>query len=216
MARPPSEMTDRELVNQSLAGDKTAFQAIYERHASRLRAALKRLDDDVDDLVNETFFTAFKRLSYFRYGADLGPWLHTIASNLFRTELRKKNRQPRLRDEAIEAALELADVRASPEDVLSTRELAALVQNAIDAEFARLTKVQKVAYTHIVVEKLSHDEAAVVSRYSPATLRVEASKARQKLIGAVSKALESSAQSERAAAATFKVGYEEEVPEEAV
>ena len=45
---------------------------------------------DVDDLVQETFFRAFRGLESWRGDASFRSWLFTIAGNLLRDEFRKR------------------------------------------------------------------------------------------------------------------------------
>jgi RNA polymerase sigma-70 factor, ECF subfamily len=74
---------DGRLVVAAREGDQTAFTRLYDRYArivhglllARARAA------DVDDLVQEVFLTAWRRLDHLRDPAAFGGWLVMIARN---------------------------------------------------------------------------------------------------------------------------------------
>ncbi|MBA3297820.1 MAG: sigma-70 family RNA polymerase sigma factor [Acidobacteria bacterium] len=74
---------DAGLVRRARSGDDAAFSSLYARYARIIHAALlarvPRLD--VDDLVQDVFLTAWKRLDQLRDPAAFGGWLSIIARN---------------------------------------------------------------------------------------------------------------------------------------
>jgi len=74
---------DARLVRKAIAGDDTAFSALYERYARMIHGVLlarvPRLH--VDDLVQDVFLTAWKGLEALRDPAAFGGWLSMIARN---------------------------------------------------------------------------------------------------------------------------------------
>jgi RNA polymerase sigma-70 factor (ECF subfamily) len=100
---------EREWVQASLDGDLEAFGKIVLRYQRSVRACLSaRLTspDQADDLAQETFLVAHRRLSGFRPGDALGPWLRTIALNLLRNFQRKFRPEPVGAQRELEALLE--------------------------------------------------------------------------------------------------------------
>ncbi len=76
---------DRALVERCQAGDRSAFDALYQRYHRRLyRYALQRLRSphDAEDVVQETFARAWRALPRFSGERRFYPWLTVIASNL--------------------------------------------------------------------------------------------------------------------------------------
>lgn len=61
-----------------------AFAAIFDRHAPAIHRYLgRRVGDLADDLLSETFLTAFRRRAEYRpERVDVRPWLYGIAGNL--------------------------------------------------------------------------------------------------------------------------------------
>jgi len=75
------------------------FEAWVIEHQAGLRAFIRALGVDeawVDDLAQETFLVAFRRLDEFDRGTDFGKWLRTIARFLVANERRKEARHSRL------------------------------------------------------------------------------------------------------------------------
>jgi len=80
-----------------LSGDHRAFTVLVERHQGAIRCYMRRLlvNDDAaaDDLAQETFLTAFQKMSSWRGTAKLSTWLHSIAYRKFLDYQRKHRRQ---------------------------------------------------------------------------------------------------------------------------
>lgn len=80
------------------------FEPLVREHQAGLRAYIRALgaqDAWVDDLAQEAFLVAYRRLNQFEAGGDFGRWLRGIARNLVLNDLRKNARRWRLLHEAI-------------------------------------------------------------------------------------------------------------------
>lgn len=90
--------SDRELAAR-VAGsdDQAAFKLLVERHQAAIRGFLMRLTagdrGTADDLAQETFLLAYRKLHTLRAGKSLVSWLHTIAYRQFLQHVRKHARQ---------------------------------------------------------------------------------------------------------------------------
>jgi len=74
--------SDLELVRRAQAGDMDAFGALIDRNRGAVfRAALAavRSPDEADEVAQETFVTAFRKLGHFRGEAAFRTWLLAIA-----------------------------------------------------------------------------------------------------------------------------------------
>jgi RNA polymerase sigma-70 factor (ECF subfamily) len=84
---------DAELVAAYRAGDDRAATELVRRHAPALARYVHSVGagpSEVDDVVQETFFRAFRRLDTWRGEASLRGWLCTIGANLVRDEFRRQ------------------------------------------------------------------------------------------------------------------------------
>jgi len=74
---------DQMLVDAARLGDRAAFGRLYDRYARLVHGVLlaRVPREAVDDLVQDVFITALRRLSTLRETASFGAWLATIARN---------------------------------------------------------------------------------------------------------------------------------------
>ncbi len=86
-------MTDPGLVAAYRDGNERAATELVRRHAPALGRFLYSSGahrSEVDDLVQEAFFRAFRRLDGWRGAASFRSWLFRIGANLLRDEHRKR------------------------------------------------------------------------------------------------------------------------------
>jgi RNA polymerase sigma factor (sigma-70 family) len=115
-------------VEASLQGDRDAFARIVEAHQSAVRAITFSLTSDAalsDDLAQETFLTAWQRLSRLRNPRLLSAWLYGIARNLAREALRKRKRDPLHRAAELDAGAIMSAVADRPDSTQQEREAVA-------------------------------------------------------------------------------------------
>lgn len=85
MSGEPAIITDEELARQAQAGSLAAFDQLVGRHHSRLYYFLCQKAptlQDAEDITQQTFITAHRRLHQFRLEARFATWLFTIARRL--------------------------------------------------------------------------------------------------------------------------------------
>src|SRR5919112_602793 len=77
------ESPEAALVAAVRAGDRDAFARLYESFAPLVHGVLlARVPyDEVQDLVQDVFLVAFRKLSTLRDASRFGPWVAMIASN---------------------------------------------------------------------------------------------------------------------------------------
>ena len=98
-AKRPLVDADRSLVDAAAAGDLDAFEALVQRHQTRLVGYLRGMthaESDAEDLAQDTFLRAYRSLKGFRGTSSFKTWLYQIATNVFRTWLEKKRSQAAL------------------------------------------------------------------------------------------------------------------------
>jgi RNA polymerase sigma-70 factor (ECF subfamily) len=131
MAAPDSK-TDHSLVAAYRGGEERAAAELVARHGPALGRFLYSSGataEELDDLVQETLFRAFRRLHTWRGEASFRSWLLTIASNLLKDHFRSsKGRQVISLDqqEIADAADPHADYAANEIEERLRRELSQL------------------------------------------------------------------------------------------
>jgi RNA polymerase sigma-70 factor (ECF subfamily) len=81
---PPGHAAeDGRLVLAARAGDEAAFARLYERYGRIVHALLlaRVAREEIDDLVQDVFLTAWRRLDDLRDPAAFGGWIAMIARN---------------------------------------------------------------------------------------------------------------------------------------
>ena len=89
--------TDEELIARFQEGDEQAYVELVNRYRDRLMSFIYRFVNDMEkaeDLVQDTLMKLYTHRSYYRNIAKFSTWIYTIASNLAKTELRKRKRRP--------------------------------------------------------------------------------------------------------------------------
>jgi RNA polymerase sigma-70 factor (ECF subfamily) len=79
-------------VDRVLRGDVAAFSEIVERWQNPLVALAYRFCHDrskAEDMAQEAFVRAFRSLGQWRREASFATWLFAVATNVYRSELRK-------------------------------------------------------------------------------------------------------------------------------
>ncbi len=85
MTTPTEKMTDRQLVEQTLAGNTTCYTTLFERYRRQIYAAtLGKCGDEQDagDIIQETYVKAYFNLPRYNPEYTFGQWIYTIARNL--------------------------------------------------------------------------------------------------------------------------------------
>ncbi|HIG11729.1 MAG TPA: sigma-70 family RNA polymerase sigma factor [Planctomycetes bacterium] len=88
---------DANLVRNTLEGDSDAFQALVERYEVRLFAMVRhytRNTMEIEDIVQDTFLKAYRRLDSFDHRSSFYTWIYRIATNTVLDVLKRRGRSP--------------------------------------------------------------------------------------------------------------------------
>lgn len=96
VTRAAEQPPDADLIGRWRDGDEGAAAELVRRHAPALARYLSGAGagDDVDDLVQEAFFRAFRRIDSYRGTASFRTWLLAIGSNALKDMRRRYLRRP--------------------------------------------------------------------------------------------------------------------------
>lgn len=173
-------MSDAELIERVLDGDRDAFQFLVQRHQEMMyRVAFSIvLDDDVAaDIVQDAFVRAYVNLARCRDRDRFRVWLLATLRNRGLDYLKEKRRADLSLDiEAVaRRAEELGGARTEAEaERFATR-------SALEAALARLTGPLREAFVLRHVEQLSVDDTAAVLGTSVSAVKMRVMRAREQL-----------------------------------
>ena len=157
---------DVALVAAYRRGDERAATEIVRRHAPGLSRYLHGLGagpSDVDDLLQETFFKAFRALEGWRGEASLRGWLCTIGANL----LRDSHRRAKGRMVISIEERDLAD-HSDPFEETAARDTEA----RLAAGLARLPRLQREVFLLRAQQGCEYDDIARALGTTPGAARV--------------------------------------------
>ena len=90
------EPSDAAAIEQVLAGDQDSFRVLVGRHSRNLFRLVYRMmgnEHDAEDVVQETFLRAYRKLGQFQAKANFSTWLHRVAVNCALDHLRARDRR---------------------------------------------------------------------------------------------------------------------------
>jgi RNA polymerase sigma-70 factor (ECF subfamily) len=167
------------LVGRLRDGDAAAFDAVYEEYRSRLYSFLARLSrsrDVAEDLAEETWLRLVSSGGRLRADTRLGPWLFTVARNLYYSYCRSRA----LSEAASDGLIGLwpgGSPRPSPFEETAAREL----ERRVERGLAALPAKHREALLLVAAEGLTPAEAAGICGLTPEAFRQRLSRARAAL-----------------------------------
>ena len=169
---------DLELAARCRAGDAGAFEELYRQHARRLFGLVMRMigsADEAEDLLQEVFLQAYRKLSGFRGDSALGTWLYRLTMNHCLDHLRGRQAKMTRATESLDDGNVDEPAAASP--------LVPAAINRVDLERAieRLPDGARAAFLLHDVEGFEHREIAQILGISEGTSKSQVHKARMKL-----------------------------------
>ncbi|MFN7915660.1 MAG: sigma-70 family RNA polymerase sigma factor [Vicinamibacterales bacterium] len=178
------ELTDADLVHRASAGDADAFGLLVARHQAhvfRLAHLLTRSRDEAEDVLQQTFLSAWRALGAFRGEASMRTWLLTIARNAAFARRQQALREPIDPTPVDDLGLRAGWGGPSPEDAAMSSERAALFAAAL----GRLAEEDRAILTLRDLEGLSGEETASVLGLSLAAMKSRLHRARLALAAEV-------------------------------
>ena len=178
----PAADQDTQLVDRVKAGDRSAFELLMRRHNQRLFRAIRsvlRNDAEVEDVMQDAYCAAFVHLDQFQGRAKFSTWLLRIGVNEALGRLRRQ-RTIAIDDLSLVQGARMQNQSTpseTPEQQLSGREMAVLVEKALD----RLPIEYRSVFVLRVIESLDTAESAEVLGLSEAAVKQRLHRAREML-----------------------------------
>src|SRR5690349_9990840 len=163
--RDDATLSDEDVVARVRGGDTAVFEILMRRYNQRLfRAARAILRDDADaeDAVQGAYLAAYTHLDQFAGAARFSTWLTRIAVREALGKLRTRRRRGEVDLEGKEEMLMSDETDDSPEKHAARRELAGVLESAVDA----LPEIYRIVFMMREIEQLSTQETADVLELS--------------------------------------------------
>lgn len=143
-------MTDekwRELTAKALKGNSVAFEELYsasKRSVYFICSKMLKSEDDAKDAVQNTYITAYQKLSSLDDGANFLKWINGIAANKCKEFFHGKALD--LLDEKLDEGIEFADEEFIPEDYVTDLERRRIIMNIIETELSDVQRQTVILY----------------------------------------------------------------------
>jgi RNA polymerase sigma-70 factor (ECF subfamily) len=161
-------MNEAALLALAAAGDSAAFEALVRQRQSPLRGFLRRLTRGdhalADDLAQEAFFEAWRKIEQFRGEGTFASWLARIGYRRYLMWARQRKLEP------LEEGVDVADGSPAPDQRLD-----------LEKAMARLSLPERAALTLCYAQEYTNEEAADILAVPLGTLKSHVARGREKL-----------------------------------
>jgi RNA polymerase sigma-70 factor, ECF subfamily len=187
-------LTDEMVVARVRAGETALYEILMRRHnrtVYRAVRALLRDEDEVEDVMQQAYLSAYAKLDRFSGEARFSTWLVSIALNEARDRLRRRSVR------AVAAAAHEVEPQApppTPEDQVNEHELARLLERAVD----ELPTDYRAVFVLRTIEGMATADAAAALGVSEDVVKTRLHRARAQLRDALAETMD------RAAPAAFE------------
>ena len=183
------------LVDRARTGDMSACAVLMRRYNQRLYRVIRsvlKTGSDVEDTMQDTYLAALRNLDRFEGRAPFGTWLLRIGTNTALARMRQRMRVVQLDDlpdlDTLEPMLDRTAAARTPEQHVSSSEIMAIVEAAID----RLPYDYRQVFTLRTIAGLDTTDTARVIGIGEDAIRQRLHRAREMLqadIGRVDSAI---------------------------
>lgn len=183
-ARSADDNSDGDLLRRTADGDRAAFEAIVQRHASavlRLARFMTANPSLAEDVLQQTFLAAFRSAGGFRGQATARTWLLTIARNaVYKATQKQAREQPTEAEPLAKLGADAGWGSVDPESLAVLAERRQTLQRALaqlsdaDREVLTLRDIEQLNGAD-TCEVLGIELRAMKSRLHRARLRLAAS-----------------------------------------
>ncbi len=183
-----------DAVQRAQSGSVEAFEDLYRAHQAGIYTFIRSQVREVElaaDLTQQTFLRAWESLPRLREAGAFRGWLHRIALNLIRDEMKSGRARLEVAASSLED-LDLAELRGSDEDALVQTVVASELKQQVWTALRALPSEQRQAVVMHHLEGLAVAEIAQALGVRPGTIMSRLARAREALRGRLSRYVEAS------------------------
>ena len=174
--------SDKELILRFQQGDELAYVELVNRYRNRLINFVFRFvgtKEESEDIVQDTFVKLYEKKDYYRPINEFSTWIFTIASNLAKTELRKRKR--RKTSSLSDLGLENKDFDVPVQDTTDEETLDEFADSQIQDAIQSLQIHFRKALILRDIEELSYEEISKILDVPLGTIKSRINRARLQL-----------------------------------
>lgn len=164
----------RDLIAQSIKGDVKAQMQLYQLYAKQMFNICYRMMqqyEDAEDMTQEAFSEAFRRLSSFRFESTFGAWLKKITVNKCINELQRKKVD----------LLFLDDMQVFEKQSDEQNDMPELSVEKIREAMNELPNGSRMIFSLYLLEGYDHQEIADILNISVSNSKSQYMRARQRI-----------------------------------
>lgn len=173
--------SDEEFVERARRGDDAAFCVIFERYSWPITGFIFGMVGErglAEELAQETFVRAHRKLSSLRDPSLLGTWLFGIAKNVAREAIHERREAARrVATPDSSAVANLSDRAPLPDEQLLMKEL----HGAIERALLTLGDDKRMIFTLRVFQQRSYEEIVRITGFSLSKIKTDLSRARAEM-----------------------------------
>ncbi len=166
---------NREIIERSKKGNRQSQYQLYKLYSKAMfNICLRMMNDreDAEDMLQESFTEAFRRLDSFRYESTFGAWLKMIVINKCINEIKRKKAQ-----------LEFFDDMSPFEDEedLTAEQETGLSPDKVKKAMELLPKGSRMIFSLYLLEGYDHQEISGILNISESNSKTQYMRAKQRI-----------------------------------
>lgn len=175
----PASHSDEQVATLVQQGDQEAFGTLVERYEAKLTRYGKKFlsrHEDIQDIVQDVFLSAYQNLQGFDAAKKFSPWIYRIAHNAFVNALRKQSYRPQLLPD-FDTLLSYHVAEDPMHSERERREMAQMIEKGLEG---LAPKYREALVLHFL-EELSYKEIAEVLQIPQGTVGIRIMRAKEAL-----------------------------------
>lgn len=165
----------RDIIERSRKGNRQAQYQLYQMYAKAMFNVCYRFMNDreeAEDMLQESFTEAFRRLDTFRFESTFGAWLKRIVVNRCINEIKRKKANLEFFDD-----MSPFEVKEDKPDDLET----GLSVDKIKKAMGELPKGSRLIFSLYLLEGYDHQEISGILKISESNSKTQYMRAKQRI-----------------------------------
>lgn len=130
------ELTDNEIINRILNGEKDLYRLLMERYATLVFSMVRRFEKDnvlIEEMAHDVFIKTYERLNSFKGDSAFSSWLYRLTQNHCIDQTRRKKYKNTINyDPADDTLSRIPSGDSDPEDNIRAEEQSVRLWKALN------------------------------------------------------------------------------------